>query len=134
MEVETGFPPVGQPIGELWRALQTMIRCEPAGEFWLGLPDGGVIQVLLVGPLPDLGNLGIVNLYFVVHLVRRQGWAAYPSEEGCNNREPADAGATSISPFTLANILMVQFAPNQYGLAGLKVMRLLTATDSGLRS
>jgi hypothetical protein len=52
-----------------------MVRRETAREFRHRLPHSGKIQVLLVGPLPDLGDPGVVDLDFVMDLVDRESRA-----------------------------------------------------------
>ena len=43
--------------------MRLLIRDEPAGEFRLGAPLQGVVEMLLKGPLADLGDLGVCRLW-----------------------------------------------------------------------
>src|SRR5205085_7706312 len=79
--VKPDLPGFGKPIGPFGRAVETMVGYEPAGKFRLGAPAKRVIEMLLKGPLPDLGDLGVVDLDFV----RRQSCARLNQEgrDGC---------------------------------------------------
>jgi hypothetical protein len=68
------------------RTLQAMVRGESAGDFRLNLAARHVIEVLLVGPLPDRRDLGVVDLDFVVDLIGGHGGAI---------REGKDRGGAS---------------------------------------
>jgi hypothetical protein len=61
-QIEAALPPVGDALGKLGRALEAMIRREAAREFRGRLPYASKIEVLLVGPLPDLGDVGVVRV------------------------------------------------------------------------
>jgi hypothetical protein len=54
-----------------------MIRSEAARNFRLRLSRHRVVQVLLQRPLPDVGDLRVVNLNFVVNLVGGQSGLAH---------------------------------------------------------
>ena len=64
-----------------------MIRRKSAGDFRLGLPDRRIIEMLLVGPLPDLGDLSVVDLDLVVDLVGGKGG---PARQRGDKRDDAE--------------------------------------------
>jgi hypothetical protein len=80
-QVEASLPPLADPIGEFGRALQTVVGRKAAREFRLRLTDARKIQVLLIGPLADVGNFGVIDLDLVMHLVDGQGGT------GCRRQE-----------------------------------------------
>ena len=67
--------------------MEAMIRREAAREFRGRLPYAGKIEVLLVGPLPDLGDVGVVDLDFVMDLVDSQ------RGPGCGHKDYSGAGS-----------------------------------------
>jgi hypothetical protein len=85
-QIEAGLPSVGDAIGKLRRALQAVIRCEAAGEFWHRLPDRRKVKVLLIGPLPDLGDVSVVDLDFIVDLVDGRCRAGSQRDDHGNGR------------------------------------------------
>ena len=42
-----------------------MVGSEATGKIWLSLANGRIVEMLFVGPLSDIGDLGIVNLDLV---------------------------------------------------------------------
>ena len=72
-QVEAGFPPIGDAIGEFGGALQATVRRKAAREFRLLLADRREIQVLFIAPLADIIDIGVINLDFVMDLVDGQG-------------------------------------------------------------
>ena len=71
-QIETGFPPLGYSVGEFRRTLQSMVGCKAAREFRLRLSDCCKIEMLLIGPLSDLGHVTFIDLDFVMNLVDGQ--------------------------------------------------------------
>jgi hypothetical protein len=59
-----------------------MVRRKAARHLRRALADGGIVQMLLIGPLSDAGDLGVVDLYLVMHLIGAERGAA---EEGDQN-------------------------------------------------
>src|SRR6266567_793550 len=86
--VEAKLPPISQPIGPFRSAIETMVRNQSAGKFGLGAPSKSVIEMLLKGPLTDLGDFGVVDLDFV----RGQSGARFHcgKRDGCKQKSAED--------------------------------------------
>ncbi len=54
--IEADFPPIGDPISELRRAVKRMVWNEPAGKVRFFAAADRIIEMLLNGPLPNRGN------------------------------------------------------------------------------
>ena len=93
---------------ELGRALQTMVRREAAWEFRLRLTDRCKIEMLLVGPMPNLSEVAVIDLDLVMDLVDGQGWATVSTRRGA----AAERDGT-FSIHILRNHLAPAFAQNQ---------------------
>ncbi len=60
--VEAHLPPIGDAIGPLSGAVERMVRNQGAGKFGLLAAAEGIVHVQLKRPLPDLGDLGVIDL------------------------------------------------------------------------
>src|ERR1700687_876879 len=78
--VETDFPPIGNSIGQLGRAVERMVCHQAAGKIRLFAAVNCVIEMLFEGPLPDRGNLGVIDLDLIV------------GEGGAGTRDQHDGG------------------------------------------
>src|SRR5208282_4566970 len=72
-QIEASLPPFGQTVGKLRSTLQAVVRAEAARKPRLRLSHRRIVEVLLVGPLSDFRDLGVVDLDLVVDLVGGQG-------------------------------------------------------------
>src|SRR5262249_17250489 len=64
-QIEPDLPPVGEAIGEFGRAVDAVVRDQPAGKRRLLPAERDIIEMLLDGELTGLGDPGIVDLDFV---------------------------------------------------------------------
>src|SRR6202165_1759129 len=63
--IKPKLPPLGDAVSQFRSAVETMIRDQCARKLRLGAALQNVVEMLLKGPLADLGDLGVVDLDFV---------------------------------------------------------------------
>src|SRR6266566_4590313 len=63
--IKPKLPPLGDAVGQFRSAVETVIRDQSARKLRSGAALQNVIEMLLEGPLADLGDLGVVDLDFV---------------------------------------------------------------------
>jgi hypothetical protein len=64
--IEADLEPVRDPVGEFERPVRRAVWDQSARKFRLLAALDRVVEVVLSGPLADVGNLGVVDLDFVV--------------------------------------------------------------------
>src|SRR5216683_468805 len=64
-EIKPELPPIENSVGEFRRTIERMVGNEAAGKVRLFAAVERVIEMLLNGPLADLGNVGVVKLDLV---------------------------------------------------------------------
>jgi hypothetical protein len=68
--VEPGLEPIGHAIGEFRSGIECVVGNEAAGKLGLFAADDGVVEVVLTGPLADIGDLAVVDLDLVIGVSR----------------------------------------------------------------